>query len=387
MLAVGLGLGLLAAAVSLSGCTGEVGGGGPRDGTAGTAEVAGRPSERTAGTSLSALPETATRVATVAVSDRVPATLVGRSWVVRDSNGRGIAGTVGSSRRLRLPIDERPLAASTGFVASVAASPSGSVVVVRRIEDGRELARVERPEEVLVAAFARDAVILGGHLSASSGRDPGVVGVSLSDGSVSVFIEPSDVPSASGVDLFRTVGITPSGRILVSGLCGPDDCAVDVVDLATGAAHRIAESAGGLLGVVTDEIAIVGSPDSDSIAGLDLVTGGRRWTRDGAEFEHAYAAGTGIVQALVDRSDTPTFRLEAIDAGTGIGRVVLSRDAVDGLTLWPDLSDASIAVLGNGKTFADAGGVGSVMRASAADLATGQLDGDAVNLDLGSDVP
>ncbi len=373
---VGLGVGLLAAAVSLSGCTGAAGAGGPRNGTADAAVVP--PS----------LPSNASLVATAAVPDAVPAPLAGRTWVVRNANGRAIAGSLGSGRRLRLPVDERPLTASNGLVASVVASGSGSSVVVRAIDDGRQLVRVERQEEVLAATFAGDALLLGGHMPGLSGRDPGVVAVSLSDGSASALIAAADVPATVGTDLVRTVAVSPSGRTLVSGLCGPEDCAIDVVDLSSRAVRRLVSSGDGFPGVVTDEVVVIGSADSDWIAGLDLATGERRWTRDGAEFQHAYATLDGrVVQALVDRTATPTFRLEVLDAATGRGREVLSRDATDGMTLWPERSDGSFAVVSAGATFADAANAGPAVHAASVDLASGALDPNGLGLDLGADAP
>lgn len=373
MLAAGLGLGLLAAALSLSGCT-RVGAGGPRDGKAGASAIA--PS----------LPGTASLVATAAVPDVVPAALAGRTWLVRGPNGRAVAGSLGSGRRLRLPDRERPLAASAGRAASVMSADSGSIVIVRSIDRGRELLRVERPDDVLAAAFSGDAIVLGGHLPAQPGRDPGVVAVSLSDGSVSVLVAPADTSSADGVDLVRTVAVSPSGRTLVSGLCWRDDCALDVIDLSTGVVRRLAEKAGGFPGIVTDDLVIVGSADSDWIAGLDLSTGERRWTRQAAEFQHAYATGDGrIVQALVDRAGVPVFRLEILDPATGTGRAILTRDATDGLALWPEVSDDSTAVVGAGASFADAATARRSIHAAAVDLGTGRLDADALELDLGPD--
>lgn len=370
-LPIGLAVGLVAAALSLAACSAATGATGPRTAAGSSAALRGElPADGgTGSTSAEVGP------------DLVPPGLAGRTWLVRGPSGDLVAGVAGRSGRLRIPGEERPLAVGDGLVATVGPDGAGSLVSVRELATGRIVLSVERVEEVLTGVFAGGTLVVGGHLPGTDGRDPGLVAISLADGSVRTLIEPSSVPDFAG-DLARTVAVSPSGRTLVSGVCGLERCALDVVDLAAGGTRRIVGSVEGFPGAVTDAIVVVGDAESSWIAGVDLATGERRWTRDEAEFAHAYAMPDGTIVQAVISAERGTFALERIDPETGAGRSLLVRDAAEGLTLWPELSDARTAVLGIVGTFADVAGASREVRAAVVDLGSGELRPNGLVLDV-----
>lgn len=360
----------VAAAVALAGCVGS--GGRPPAGTASTPPVA--------------LPTAAVATGEAATADRIPPGLAGIAWVTWGPRGDVVAGTTGAPGRLRLAGTERPLAVGDGLLATVVSSPEagvGSRVVIRTLPEGRAVAAADLAEEVLVGAFTGVTLVVGGHLPGTSGRDPGLAAISVADGSVERLIEPAELQGWDG-DVARTVGVSRSGRTIVSGACIPERCALDVVDAANGGVRRIVDAVDAFPGVVTDEVVVIGDAESTWIAGLDLATGERRWGRGDGEFQHAYATPDGLlVQAIVRPADG-VFSLELIDPVTGSGRPVIVRDVDEGLALWPELSTGRTAVVGTGATFADAAVAGGPVSAAAVDLASGALSPGAVTLDLGS---
>ncbi|MFM2106925.1 MAG: hypothetical protein RL338_1957, partial [Chloroflexota bacterium] len=244
------------------------------------------------------------------------------------------------------------------------------------------VATADLAEEVLVGAFAGGSLVVGGHLPGTSGRDPGLAAISVADGSVERLIEPAALPGWDG-DVARTVGISRSGRTIVSGACIPERCALDLVDPASGDVRRIVEAIDAFPGIVTDEVVVVGDAESTWIAALDLATGERRWGRGDGEFQHGYATPDGLLVQAVVRPADGTFSLELIDPVTGSGRPVIVRDVAEGLALWPELSTGRTAVVGTGATFADAAVAGGPVSAAAVDLASGALSPGAVSIDLG----
>lgn len=287
----------------------------------------------------------------------LPAGLETRSWFAALPDGQGQAGIGGRSGRLTLPPGEAPLAASDGRLASTADAPDGkgSVLRVREIASGRLLAEVSRPERLSSAAFAGDDVVIAGSEPEGQGLDPGVVAISLGDGSVRTLLEPTAVPGQELRALARTAMASPSGRVLVSALCSVDGCAFDLLDLAGGASRRLLEPVASFPSLLTDDVLIVVADPPAAIEAYDLGTGSLLWRRDGAEFQYAYAMADGrIVESCIDHRSAYTFTVSVIDPRTNEERVVLRRGAADGLTLWPELSNDEVAVIGTGGRLGDA---------------------------------
>lgn len=357
-------------AVALGGCVG----------------AGARPSTVPASSPAVALPTAVVATGASAAADRVPPGLAGIAWVAWGPGGEVVAGTTGAPGRLRLAGSERPLAVGDGLLATVVSSPEagvGSRVVIRTLPEGRAVATADLPEEVLVGAFAGGSLVVGGHLPGTTGRDPGLAAISVADGSVRRLIEPAELQGWDG-DVARTVGISRSGRTIVSGTCIPERCALDLVDAASGGVRRIVDAVDAFPGIVTDEVVVIGDAESTWIAGLDLATGERRWGRGDGEFQHGYATPDGLLVQAIARPAEGTFSLELIDPVTGSGRPVIVRDVAEGLALWPELSSGRTAVVGTGATFADAAIGGAPVSAAAVDLETGALSPGAVTLDLGS---
>jgi hypothetical protein len=306
------------------------------------------------------------------------------TWSAPDASRRFVVGVVGSRGRLILPAGETSVAVAEASVASVEAGrqADGSLVHVRSVRGGRPTVEIETPDEVDSAAFADDRLLLSGHDPAAPGRDPGVVSVSLSDGSTTPLIPPSDGPDPAA-SYARSVRVSPSGATAASGLCTSEGCSLDAIDLRSGAVRRLASPSPDFPGVLTDRVLLVGDPDSSSLAGVDLETGRRLWERGAAEFQYAYATTDGqIVLSYVDHSGPFEFVVAVVDPLTGAERVVLRRDVAAGLTLWPELSTDGIAVLGAGGRFDDVASKGGVVQAAALDLASGTFEPDAVRIEI-----
>ncbi len=317
--------------------------------------------------------------------DVAPPGLVGKDWIAPSAAGRrSVAGVVGSPARLVLPPGEIALAAAGDSVAVVAYDGDGTAsrVRVRGIRDGRPSAEASLPLQVDAAAFAGDRLLVSGHDPGRTGVDPGVVAVSLTDGSTAPLIGPSAAPDPSA-PYVRSVRTSPSGRTAVSGLCTAGSCSIDVIDPATGSTRPIVASGPDLPGVLTDSVLLVGSPDSSSLAGIELATGRRLWERTGAEYQYAYATDDGaIVLSYVDHAGPFSFVVARLDPLTGDERVLLRRDLADGLTLWPALSTSSVAVIGTGGRFEDLAASQDVVHAGALDLASATFEPDAVEIQV-----
>jgi hypothetical protein len=318
--------------------------------------------------------------------DFVPPGLVGTDWLAPGATHAWVAGIAGSGERLRIPGDELPIEARDGLVVSIGprSGVSGSVVRVRDIATGRVVTEVARPEEVDLGLLAGDRLVIAGHDPLKGGVDPGVVSVSLADGSVSVLIAPGPLPDGWSGDAARTLSASPSGRTIASGLCTADRCAIDVIDVSTGSGRRIAASTEAFPGPMTDDVLIVARDDLSGIAALDLATGAQLWQRGGAEFGHAYMTSDGrYVLSYLDHRDPWRFRLSVIDPRTNEERVALEADPNEGLNLWPDLSNDDLAVIGVGGRFEDLAQGSPVVHARVLDLASGAFVPGGISILVG----
>ncbi len=305
-----------------------------------------------------------------------PPGLVGKPWLAATAQGSWIVGIVGSDARLAVAAGELPIASADGLVASAAirSDQTGSTVRVRAIASGRLVTEIDRPENVSSAVFVGDRLIVAGHDPLRVASDPGVVSISLADGSVSTLVEPGPLPNGWAGSAARSLVASQSGRTVVSGLCLASRCAIDVLDTDGGPARRIVDEVDAFPALVTDDTLIAGPDDLSTLEALDLATGREAWRREGAEFQYSYLTSDGrLVLSYIDHREPWRFVVSVIDPRTNDERVVLRRDPGDGLTLWPGLSGDDLAVLGTGGRFEDVSAATPVVRASLLDLATGRL--------------
>ena len=306
----------------------------------------------------------------------LPPGLAAKTWIAGMPSGRAVAGVSGGPERLTLPEGDLPLAATAGRVASATsyADGSGSVLRVREIASGQLIAEVARPEDLGSAVFLDDRLLAAGNDPARPGTDPGIIAVSLVDGSVTQLVGSGPVLNGWTGSVARTLAVSPSGRTVISGLCLIDRCAIDVLDPQSGSVRRLIDEIDAFPGPITDDVVIVGSDQSSDIAAYDLATGTRLWQRTGAEFQYSYTTSDGhLVQSYIDHGGPYVFTVSVIDPRTNDERIVLRRDVAEGLTLWPELSADDGAVLGTGGRFGDVSQSNPVVRAALLDLATGDL--------------
>jgi len=316
----------------------------------------------------------------------VPPGLVGTDWVAPSGGTDWVAGIAGSEDRLPIPEGELPIEARDGLAVSVSArvGEPGSVVRVRDIAGGLLVAEVARPEEVDRAFVVGDRLVVAGHDPVEPGLDPGIVSISLVDGSVVELIAPGPLPDGWIGSAARTLAASPSGRTIASGLCLADRCAIDVVEPSSGSVRRIATSIEAFPGPMTDDVLVVGRDDLSRVAALDLASGELLWERTGAEFQHAYmTAGGRYVLSYLDHGNPWRFRVSVIDPRTNDERVVLEADPNEGLTLWPDLSRDDLAVIGVGGRFADAAQGSAVVHARVLDLVSGTFIPGGISIVVG----
>jgi hypothetical protein len=316
----------------------------------------------------------------------VPPGLAGTNWLAPGATRAWVAGVAGSSERLRLPEDELPVEARGGLVVSVAPRPGehGSVVRIRDIATGRVVTEVTRPENVDLSVLVGDRLVIAGHDPVGTGVDPGVVSVSLADGSVSELIAPGPLPEGWAGSAARTLVASPSGRTIASGLCLADRCAIDVIDASSGSVRRIAASIEAFPGPMTDDVLIVARDDLSGVAALDIASGEQLWQRGGAEFQHAYMTSDGrYILSYLDHRDPWRFRVSVIDPRTNEERVVLEADPNEGQTLWPDLSSDGLAVIGVGGRFEDVAQGSAVVHARVLDLASEEFVPGGISILVG----
>ncbi len=307
----------------------------------------------------------------------MPPGLAGTSWVAPGPAGSWVAGITGSEHRLAIPDGELPIEAAGGLVASVAhrEDQSGSTLRVRDIASERLISEVSRDENISSVVFVGDRILAAGHDPVRTGVDPGVVAISLADGSATQLIEPGPAPNGWTASVARSVIASPSGMTVASALCLMDRCALDVVEPASGSIRRVIDEIEAFPRLVTDDVLIVGADDLSRIEAYELETGRRLWERTGAEFQYGYLTSDGrYVLSYIDHREPWRFVVSVIDSLTGEERVLLERDPNEGLRLWPELSNDELAVLGTGGRFEDVSSGSPVVHASVLDLATGALD-------------
>jgi len=158
-------------------------------------------------------------------------------------------------------------------------------------------------------------------------------------------------------------------------------CVVDVLDPASGRAHRFNLSAPAVPLATTDDVALFSPDDGTALFAYRLRDGKVVWSPRGAG-SRAFGAGyvtadgtTYLSMGAGARAGDET--LSRFDVATGEADVIWSGS---GRTLWPQLSTDSTAVLGQGGRLEEAFLRADTAQADTVDTRTGTLRAGQINL-------
>ncbi len=318
-------------------------------------------------------------------SDVFPSGLSGAAWTVY-ANDRLVVGTVGRPNAITLPAGRTLLAVVADIIVSsqVAEDGSQSTIYLTSRLDGSEVAPATRsPGQISVGAAAGDQVLATG-MDADGKGDPGVIAISVSDGSIEQVIKPGSADVGSG-PVGRNIAISPSQAHAVSSICTLAGCTgATVIDVKTRTVTHSFVSERGASGLDDDVILMRSGGDvTKEIQGVSIDTGKELWRESAGEYYQAYFTSDGqLVIALSEAGAKEPYRLIAIKATTGERRLITAFDTLVERTLWPELSTDTFAVVGDGGTFPGTVADGKTATGSTVDLATGEVTRAAVKIDI-----
>lgn len=313
---------------------------------------------------------------------RLPGGLEDRTWFTRLADGSYVAGTLASGTRVPLPAGSLPLAASSGRVATVVVrgtdrEPESTFSIIT-------LGASAPPVSVTLKGFLGIGVFVGNELIVTGAggdglSDPGVLAIEVSSGATRTLIPEGPLPDGwKGLAASRTILASASGWTVVASLCGYglDTCEATVLDLPGGTERSSLHVPGYprpfQLG---DGVLIFGPDPATTIGAMDLATGKELWSLGAKGFGYGYLTGGGslVEERLLDDRGTLRFEIVVIDTATGALRTLFVVPPAEDLTLWPELSTDTVAVLGRDGRLVDAGGPSSVVELNTLDLATGRF--------------
>lgn len=313
---------------------------------------------------------------------------VGRAFAAEIPPGVSAAAVIGGPS-LRLPPGEQVLAVSQEYVAArLLTGAAGSLLVVRDIATGRQIVRLERPEQVVTAVFAGGLLYFAGQMP--DGSDSGVSAIDLSDLVAREVITPTTWPAEwNGTGSRNQLRVSPTGATVGAPACGPAGpggpkrCFVDVINVASGSVSRPVTDIPFYLWDVSDTTLFAVPDELSFVVAFDRETGALRWQTESRSFgidHYPTSDGAAYVVTYVslgNGEDIPTLLvLAAIDAASGAIRVI--HEEADGgqpMSLWPELSDDRFAVVGrvNARLVEAFGNGPSSVSADVVELATGQV--------------
>ena len=329
-------------------------------------------------------------------SPPTPGVAVGRVFAALLPSGDFAVAKFGGPS-LRLPPGEQILAVSADHVASVLdTGTAGSNLVVREIATGRQIVRVERPEQVGTAVFAGGSLYFAG--SMPDGSDSGVSAIDLANLGVRQVIKPTTWSAEwGGTGSRNQLRVSPTVATVGAPACGPAGpgvpkrCFVDVIDVASGTVTRPVADIPLFLWDISDTTLFAVPEELSFVVAYDRNTGERRWQTEPRSFgiDH-YPTSDGrtyVVEFIVpgDGEGTPgSWVLAAIDTADGTLRELYRvADGPEGpRTLWPELSDDRFAVIGrvNARLVEAFGNGPPSVSADVVDIATGQVSPAALTI-------
>ena len=268
-------------------------------------------------------------------------------WLAEGGDGRWLFGRGDRPPIRRLPAGEVGLAIDPTTVATVIPAADGhSLVRFRETATGRTLADVAMPMWVSAGAFAQGGLVVTGYADAAMTSDGGLLLVAPASGAVTTLVERGAFPAALGSPVARgDVLVSPSGRTVGSNACGPERCALQVVDLTTGRVSRPVDGGVGFLRAITDD-AIVTTDDAGRwIRGLSIAGGRLRWQRDDAALIDPATLDDGSVVGLVG-STTTGWAIAAIDGRGALHDLTPRRTGSTPPRLWRAVTSPSVVVVG-----------------------------------------
>ncbi|MGH9423139.1 MAG: hypothetical protein ACRD3J_24390, partial [Thermoanaerobaculia bacterium] len=227
---------LILAVVSIAGC-GTVLAANPQPTPEPAPSASITPSETPAATTPTDTPSVVGPVTavTATVADRIPASLQGRAWAAVGPTAL-FAGSLGDPVRLRLPPSWDLLAITDEYVVTGQRALDGSSTLVNfsfRGNGAADRKPVSVPGQMIAGVVASDRLYVTGFDATSTG-DPGVIAISMLDGTVTIVVPPAPAPEGLGSPVARNVLVSPSGRTVLSSLCSPAGCSGGtIVDAST----------------------------------------------------------------------------------------------------------------------------------------------------------
>jgi len=283
----------------------------------------------------------------------LPSGLADRTWVTMERAGLqfAVAGSLSGGSVLSLPGNERPLAATSGRVASAvydATDHGGVTLIVRDVAAGHVLLQRRFDSAwILPDGVALTSSFIFFAMRPDANTEPtGVFRIDLATGLLETLIEP-DVARAS-------ILVSANGRTLVSQGVGSEWQPVDVLGLQSGNRHQLA-----VIGVpdqVSDQQLFCN--DGSSFYAFSLGDGRLQWTIPDLRVVRGYLTSDGrqiVAQvgydidgfASISLSEASALpRIVVIDSGSGAIRPIrVGSSPLDGRYLWTQVSNDDVAVV------------------------------------------
>jgi hypothetical protein len=315
----------------------------------------------------------------------LPSGIEDRGWYTLAADGTWLVGTAAGSERLELPESELPIAVDVAYVATDAAVGDTRRLRIYEIATGRLIVDVT-PTFGPVAVFVEDELLVSGWVKPDGIGDPGVVGYRLSDGSAAALVPASDqLPQGLAGGVSRTVVASPTGRTLVTPICSPAlGCVTQVVDMVTRTtrATKIPLLEDRYPVFATDDVVLYMPGEvTFTIDAYDIATGQALWSRSGDEILAGYVTSDAML--ILELLTAPrTYAIERVDPRSGHTSVIDSRPRTKDVTLWPELSSDTIAVIGPAPRITFAQGLSATVKLDLLDLSTGEYTADAWELSI-----
>lgn len=264
---------------------------------AGGGVVAARGPEPSGSTGGSGLRSTGTTVRPVAGRPGLPDV----PWLAERGDGRWVYGRGNRPPIHLLPAGELGLAVDRERVATMLPTSDGhSIVRFRDTASGRELGDVPAPIWVSAGAFTPHGLVLTGYGDATMATDGGMLALRPGDAAPTTLVPGAAFAAAIGAPVARgDVLVSPSGRTVASNACGPERCALQVVDLETGLVSRPVDGDVGFLRSVNDSSIVTTDDAGRWIRGRAIADGRELWRHEDLALIEPATLEDGSVVGLI----------------------------------------------------------------------------------------